>query len=625
MLGLMILMNKKNFFFIIIIVVFASLVLLAGNSIQPAPDQWAQVQSNFFLGTNEFIQVSGTGDGSSNSLLEISTSAFVKLTIPTDINSYSTVYAFIIPEIFPNMQPHDSTLNVSLLQRFNLTESTYPNGTLWGMKFEVLSNTSNENAIIGQWYNYVLNGEKVPFNTILYLYIVQTNVNAPESGRSLYIDLYEIIIHQSDHFEQVLANWLDRKPIFPIVNFLESSLAIFKFSPDFQSFVVQLISLVGVTYITVGQILMITVGLILLYLAINKEIEPILLLPIGFGAILVNIPLAGMMDPYNKQGILYLLYATGILTELFPILIFIGIGAMADFGPLLERPKMMIFGAAGQIGIFFTLLVALVLQSLNVLPVLRTGFALKEAASIAIIGAADGPSAIYLTTLFAPQLLGPIVIAAYSYMSLVPIIQPPIMKALTTKKERAIRMDYTQREISRRTRILFPITVTLVTSLIAPLATPLIGSLMLGNLLRESGVVARLKQAAENEIPNTVTLLLGISIGATMNAQSFLSLQTIIILLLGVVAFITATAGGVLLGKVYCHLSGMKINPLIGACGISAFPMSARVVASVAKEEDPENFLIFHAIASNTAGQIGSVIATGMLLLLVPVFAPLLN
>ena len=325
------------------------------------------------------------------------------------------------------------------------------------------------------------------------------------------------------------------------------------------------------------------------------------------------------MEP--GEGILWFIYQYGILTEAFPIILFIGIGAMTDFSPLLERPRLLLFGAAGQLGIFFTLIVAL------------QYFPLLEASSIAIIGAADGPSAIFVTSKFAPHMLGPITVAAYSYMALVPIIQIPVIRLLTTRKQRRIRMPYESKKISPKVKIIFPIVVVLITTLIAPMAAPLMGSLMLGNLLRESRVVERLSKTAQNELNNITTLLLGIAIGATMSAvdiyrpngdlmvQAFLNLETLKIFGLGLIAFIMATAGGILLGQLWYVISHGKINPMIGACGISAFPMSARVVHRLGREEDPENFLIGHAMAANTGGQIGSVTATGILLLLIPQLA----
>ena len=358
----------------------------------------------------------------------------------------------------------------------------------------------------------------------------------------------------------------------------------------------------GINALTLGNVLMIAVGGLLIFLAIAKQYEPVLLIPIGFGAILANIPLTGLT---SEDGFLGLLYTAGIATELFPLLIFIGIGAMTDFGPLLENPKMVLLGAAGQFGIFGTLLVALAL-----------GFTLDEAASIGIIGAVDGPTSIYVSSQLAPNLLAPIAVAAYSYMSLVPIIQPPIMRALTTRKERQVRMPYTSRPVGRRIRILFPIAVTLTTGLLVPMAAPLIGTLMFGNLMRESGVVEKLVDVSSNELANITTIFLGLAIGGTMVAESFLQTQTLIILVLGIVAFFMDTAAGVLFGKLLYLLSHGKFNPLIGAAGISAFPMAARVVQRVGQEEDFDNFLLMHAMGANTAGQIASALAGGIVLAL---------
>ena len=366
------------------------------------------------------------------------------------------------------------------------------------------------------------------------------------------------------------------------------------------SILTQLLS--GPLHLTPGNVVMMLVGGALIYLAIAKEYEPVLLLPIGVGAILANLPLTGMTEP---GGIFAILYDVGIATELFPLLIFIGVGAMTDFGPLLENPHLVLLGAAGQFGIFGTLLVALLL-----------GFQLPEAASIGIIGSADGPTSIYVAAILAPHLLAPIAVAAYSYMSLVPIIQPPIMRLLTTREERRIRMPYTSRPVSRTTRILFPIAVTLVTSLLVPRAAPLIGMLMFGNLMREAGVVERLSKAAQNELINVVTIFLGLTIGSTMTAESFLNVRTLLIIGLGLLAFALDTAGGVLFGKLMCLVTRGRVNPLIGASGISAFPMSARVVQKVGQEEDFENFLLMHAMGANTAGQIGSVMAGGVVLAL---------
>jgi oxaloacetate decarboxylase beta subunit len=360
----------------------------------------------------------------------------------------------------------------------------------------------------------------------------------------------------------------------------------------------------GLTSLEIGNAVMMAVGGVLIYLAIAKEYEPVLLLPIGVGAILANIPLTGM-GIGQEHGLFDILYNVGIANELFPLLIFIGVGAMTDFGPLLENPFTVLLGAAGQFGIFGTLLVATLL-----------GFDIKEAASIGIIGSADGPTSIYVAARLAPHMLAPIAVAAYSYMSLVPVIQPPVMRLLTTKEERRIRMAYTSRPVSKLTRVLFPIVVTLVSGLLVPLSTPLISMLMFGNLLREAGVVERLSQSAQNELINVVTIFLGLSIGSTMTATSFLNWDTIKIVVLGLVAFALDTAGGLLFGKLMCVLSGRRINPLIGAAGISAFPMSARVVHKFAQEEDFENFILMHAMGANTAGQIGSVMAGGVVLAL---------
>ena len=345
---------------------------------------------------------------------------------------------------------------------------------------------------------------------------------------------------------------------------------------------------------------MILVGCALLYLGIKKDMEPLLLVPIGFGAILVNIPLAGLMEP---GGLIRYFYDAGVLTEIFPCLIFIGIGAMTDFGPLLENPRILLLGGAGQFGIFLTLLLALFL-----------GFTKMESVAIGIIGACDGPTAIYVTSKYAPHLLGAVSVAAYCYMSMVPIIQPPIMRALTSVEERKIVMTYQKKKIPPALKIIFPIAVTLVTCLIAPMGTPLMGTLMLGNLLRESRVADRLVKAAENEIANVVTLLLGISIGATMAGPVFLKPQTLMILGLGLVAISVDTAAGIFLGKLMKVLSGGKVNPLIGAAGISAFPMSARVVQVEGQKANKKNYLLMHAMGANTGGQIGSVLAAAIML-----------
>ncbi len=360
--------------------------------------------------------------------------------------------------------------------------------------------------------------------------------------------------------------------------------------------------LAGVTPLNGQNAVMMAVGCLLIYLAVKKEYEPLLLIPIGIGCVLANLPLSPLVA---DGGMLKILYDMGVGNELFPLFIFIGIGALTDFGPLLENPKMVLLGAAGQFGIFLTLLLALAL-----------GFTHNEAASIGIIGAIDGPTSIYVSGILAPHMVGPITVAAYSYMSLVPIIMPPVMRLLTTKKERAIRMPYSSREISQRTRIIFPILVTVVVGTLVPFATPLIGALMLGNLLRESKVVERLTNASANELANVVTLFLGLAIGSTMVGQSFLKTSTLAILALGLLAFALDTATGVMFGKLLNALSGGHFNPLIGAAGISAFPMAARVVQQEAAKEDFENFILMHAMGANAAGQVASVVAGGVLLAL---------
>lgn len=359
----------------------------------------------------------------------------------------------------------------------------------------------------------------------------------------------------------------------------------------------------GVTQLTPAHLLMILVGCVLLYLGISRGIEPLLFIPIGFGAILVNIPLAAVM---GEGGFLRTLYNIGIITELFPILIFIGIGAMTDFSPLLENPKILLLGAAGQFGIFLTLLLALAL-----------GYTQLESLAIGIIGACDGPTAIYVTSNYAPHLLGSVSVAAYSYMSLVPIIQPPIMRFLTTEREKKISMQNVRKSVSRKTRILFPILVTLFTAVVAPMGIPLMGPLMLGNLMKESGCVERLANTSANEIANIVTLLLGLTIGATMEASQFLTVRTLGIFALGFVAITFDTAMGVLFGKLMCFATGGKINPLIGAAGISAFPMSARVVQTVGLQYNKKSHLLMHAMGANTGGQIGSVMAAAIMLSIV--------
>jgi sodium ion-translocating decarboxylase beta subunit len=359
----------------------------------------------------------------------------------------------------------------------------------------------------------------------------------------------------------------------------------------------------GVLAVTPASLVMIAVAGLLLWLGIAKNYEPLLLLPIGAGCLLANLPLSPLI---GEEGMLKALYHMGVGNEMFPLLIFIGIGALTDFGPLLENPRMVLLGAAGQFGIFVTLLLALVF-----------GFTREEAASIGIIGAIDGPTSIYVSGILAPHLLAPITVAAYSYMSLVPIILPPIMRLLTSERERRIRMAYSQRTISRRTRVLFPIVVTLVVGTLVPFATPLIGMLMLGNLMKESGVVERLTKASSQEIANVVTLFLGLAIGSTMVGADFLKTSTLAILVLGIFAFALDAVAGVMFAKLLNAAGGGNaFNPLIGAAGISAFPMAARVVHKVAQDEDFENHLLMHAMGANAAGQVASVVAGGVLLAL---------
>jgi oxaloacetate decarboxylase beta subunit len=347
---------------------------------------------------------------------------------------------------------------------------------------------------------------------------------------------------------------------------------------------------------------MIFIGCVLLYLGIGRKIEPLLLIPIGAGVVLGNLPLAGL-SANDQGGVINLLYVSGILTEIFPVLLFLGLGAMIDFGPMLANPVVLIFGAAGQFGIFLTLLLALAL-----------GFQRQEAVSIAIIGACDGPTAIYVTSKFARELLPAVSIAAYSYMALVPIIQPPIMRAMTTHKERATLMATGEKQVSPRVKVLFPIVAGIVTILIAPMGAPLMGMLMLGNLLKESGVVARLVDVSQNTIANVVTLLLGLCIGASMLGGNFLKWDTILVFLLGFLAISLDTVTGVALGKLMRVVSKGKINPLLGAAGTSAFPMSARVVQKEGQKANPRSFLLWHAVGANTGGQIGSVMAASVML-----------
>ena len=354
----------------------------------------------------------------------------------------------------------------------------------------------------------------------------------------------------------------------------------------------------------IPMFIMWAIGGLLIYLAIAKDMEPTLLLPMGFGTILVNLPLALVEGVISEHGAIEVLYNAGVSNELFPLLLFIGIGAMIDFGPLLSNPKLMIFGAAAQFGIFFTLFVASLF------------FPINEAASIAIIGAADGPTSIFVASELGSQYIGAIIVAAYSYMALVPIVQPPVIKLLTTKKERRIRMKYEGKSVSKRTRILFPIVVSIIAGVVAPSSAVLIGFLMFGNLIRECGVLDSLSETAQKVLANLITILLGITVARNMNAEAFLRKETALILGLGLVAFIVDTAGGVIFAKILNLFlpEGKKFNPMIGAAGISAFPMSSRVVHKLGLEEDNQNFLLMHATGVNVSGQVASVIAGGMIL-----------
>lgn len=354
--------------------------------------------------------------------------------------------------------------------------------------------------------------------------------------------------------------------------------------------------------IPIGNLVMFAIGGILIYLAIKKDYEPMLLLPIGFGAILTNIPGSSAI---GEHGVLTILYEAGIANELFPALIFIGIGAMIDFTPLLQKPIMFFYGAAAQLGIFLTIIVAAIL-----------GFDIREAISIGIIGTADGPTSIYVASRLAPHMLGPISVAAYSYMALVPVVQRPIIRLMTTKDERRIRMDNRAEKVPKYVKILFPIFVTILAGIVAPVSVALIGMLMFGNLIRECGVLNKLSNAAQNELSNLITLFLGITIGSTMTSQAFLNMRTLLILAMGLVAFILDTMGGIAFAKIFNLFRKQKINPMIGAAGISAFPMSARVVHKLGLEEDPNNFLIMYATGANVAGQIGSVLAGSIVLAL---------
>lgn len=356
----------------------------------------------------------------------------------------------------------------------------------------------------------------------------------------------------------------------------------------------------GLVALTGGNLLMLLISFILLYLAIAKDFEPLLLMPIAFGCLIVNLPLSGIID---EGGFLYYIMF-GIRHEIYPIIIFMGIGALTDFGPLLANPVTFLLGAAAQLGVFVAVIGAMFM-----------GFTIQEAAGIGIIGGADGPTAIYLCAKLAPAILPAVAVAAYSYMSLVPLIQPPVIKLLTTKKDRGIRMEQL-RPVSRTERILFPIISTIACGLVLPAAVPLIGMLMFGNLLRECGCTDRLSQAAQNEVLNATTIFLGISVGGTMNAETFLTVATIKIILLGLIAFIFSTAGGVIFGQIMKVLSGGKINPVIGAAGVSAVPMAARVCQKVVQKEFPGSYVLMHAMGPNVAGVIGTAVAAGAMLTL---------
>ena len=376
----------------------------------------------------------------------------------------------------------------------------------------------------------------------------------------------------------------------------------------------------GLAQIAMGQVLMMLIGLGLLFLAIRKGFEPLLLVPIGFGTILANIPGAGfdLAPVYNSLGqlespggLLYYIYHAGIETGLFPLLIFMGVGAMTDFGPLLANPRTLLLGAAAQVGIFTTVLGAVALSHFGLLE-----FSIRDAASIGIIGGADGPTAIFVTSKLSPELLGAVAVAAYSYMALVPIIQPPIMKALTSEKERQIKMEQL-RPVSKTEKIIFPLMLLVLVALLLPDAAPLLGMFCFGNLMKESGVVNRLSDTVQNALINTVTIFLGLGVGSKMSADKFLNVETLGILGLGAVAFCIGTAAGVLMAKLMNALSRNQINPLIGAAGVSAVPMAARVVNKVGLESNPQNFLLMHAMGPNVAGVIGSAVAAGVMINLV--------
>ncbi|GAB6154432.1 sodium ion-translocating decarboxylase subunit beta [Desulfosporosinus burensis] len=362
----------------------------------------------------------------------------------------------------------------------------------------------------------------------------------------------------------------------------------------------------GFTGITIGHVVMICISLVLIYCAIRKGFEPLLLLPIAFGMFLVNLPLTGLMNPPQGEavgGLLYYLFQ-GVHLEIFPPLIFLGVGAMTDFGPLIARPSSLLLGAGAQFGVYFAFVIALLL-----------GFTPQEASCIGIIGGADGPTSIFLASKLAPHMIGPIAVAAYSYMALVPLIQPPVMKLMTTKEERMVKMDQ-MREVTKLEKIVFPLIVTSIIVLLLPSIASLIGMLMLGNLFRESGVVERLSDTAQNALINIVTIFLGLTVGATANAEVFLKPQTLMLIGLGLLAFAVSTMGGLLIGKIMYRVSGGKINPLIGSAGVSAVPMAARVSQVVGQRENPSNFLLMHAMGPNVAGVIGTSVAAGVLLTL---------
>ena len=379
-------------------------------------------------------------------------------------------------------------------------------------------------------------------------------------------------------------------------------------------------SLSALTFTDVWKMLLMwLIGGLLIYLAIKREMEPALLLPMGFGAILVNLPFSGaitqVISGITEEGPLSVLFEAGIANELFPLLLFIGIGAMIDFGPLLSNPKLLLFGAAAQVGIFVTLILACVIGYLfpHLFP-----FTLQDAAAVSIIGAADGPTAIFLANYYDTRYMGAILVAAYSYMALVPIIQPPCIKLVTTKKERMIRMPYAREAVGKQVRILFPIIVTIIAGLVAPRSVALVGFLMFGNLIRECGVLNSLSETAQNSLANLITIFLGITVAVRMQAAEFITLQTLAIMCLGLFAFVFDTIGGVMFAKFINLFAKNKINPMIGACGISAFPMSSRVVHKMGLAEDNQNFLLMHAAGVNVGGQIASVIAGGIILNIVP-------